>query len=478
MSSPASQLDAGAPEHAETTIRPWRRAMRDFLEAGRHAWLGVALVVLSFVLARAEVEPFVTYFYFFAWYPALLAADGFLVKRVGASLLLHRPLALLSLFCWSVPFWLIYEAINLRIENWYYIGAPESLLASRSFLLISFATVLPGMVYAYLLLSPTRWIANLRSPPFRLTPRGRVTLFSVGVGCVVLPLLFPRYAYALIWIAAPLLLEPWNRSPRWPSLLRDLEFGSPRRVVLLLFSGLLTGLYWECLNVPAAAKWIYTVPFFDLTYGVEMPPLGFLGFAPFALSAYSFLRFLETRGVAVPFETMAERAPVLTRLRDTTRVFLLPVFVAFFSFLVIPALERDTIDSRAGTVQQLRSASRRDRAILGLSGIERLSELVRRGDTPAERLEIAQLLVTTPSRVEKMVEEALLARLRGIGVANTRLLQSVGVDTVRDLAQRDPDELFRALLELGPDAARVKPQRVRTWVRGAREQIANAEQVQ
>lgn len=475
MSAPAAGPDERSGEDAETTIRSRRVALRALMETGQHLWLGLALVAFSYLFARAEVEPFHTYFYFFAWYPGLLALDGLLVKRVGASLLLHRPLALFSLFCWSVPFWLGYEAINLRLENWYYVGAPDSPLVARLFMIVSFATVLPGIVYFYLLLSPTRWIANLRTPPFRATRRVRYAILGLGIVTSLLPIAFPTHAYALIWIALPLLLEPWNRSPRWPSLLRDLEFGSPRRLVLLLVAGLFTGLYWEWMNVPAAAKWIYTVPFFDRALGTEMPPLGFLGFAPFALSAYSFLRFLEQRGLAVPFETATERAPVLARVRDTTRVFVLPVVVAALSFAVVPALEHETIDSRRGSVQELRTASRRDRAILDLSGIDALAELVRAGETHLGRLEIAQLLVTTPARVEAMVEEATLARLRGIGVENARLLSEVGVENVKALAQREPDELFRELRALGKDAARVKPQRVRAWVRGARAETALAD---
>lgn len=475
MSAPVAESDAGSGEGAETTIRSARRSLRSGMEKGRHLWVGLALIAASFFFARAEVEPFHTYFYVFAWYPGLLALDGLLVRRVGASLLLHRPLALFSLFCWSVPFWLAYEAVNLRLENWYYVGAPESPFVSRLFMIVSFATVLPGIVYFYLLLSPARWIANLRTRPFRATTRVRRVIFGAGVLTLLAPLLFPTHAYALIWIAVTLLLEPWNRSPRWPSLLRDLEFGSPRRLVLLLLAGLLTGLYWEWMNVPAAAKWIYTVPFFDCALGTEMPPLGFLGFAPFALSAYSFLRFLEQRGLAVPFETAAERAPVLLRVRDTTRVFVLPIVVAALSFAVVPALEQETIDSRRGSVQELRTASRRDRAILDLSGIDALAELVRAGETHLGRLEIAQLLVTTPARVEAMVEEATLARLRGIGIENARLLSEVGIPNIKALAEREPDELFRELRALGKDAARVKPQRVRAWVRGARAELAVAD---
>ncbi len=454
-------------KRVERTIR----AVESFLAKGRHLALGLGMLLISVFLARFHVAVVETYFYAFAWYSLLLVLDAWLLLRIGVSLILHRPLALLSLLAWSVPFWLLFEAMNLRIENWYYVNVPAGTIAARLFMIVSFATVLPGIVYIYLLLDSTRWLWDFHTKKFRCGVRGRRVLFACGIACATMPLLAPNYAYPLVWCFVPLLLEPLNRRPRWSSLLREFEFGWPRRTILLLVAGMLAGAYWELMNVPATTKWIYTVPFFDRTLNVEMPLLGFLGFAPFALSAYSFLRFLESRGLSVPFEPIAERAPVLARMPTSVRVFLLPALVAFLSFAVVPWMERETIDSRVSLVRHLKNASRRDRAILSLAGLDRLGPFLDKAKSKEGREEIAKILVATGTHVDAIISEAKLAKLRGIGAANARLLMDVGVTNVAALADRDPNQLYTALRALGSSASSVKPQRVREWVRGARDEL-------
>ena len=43
----------------------------------------------------------------------------------------------------------------------------------------------------------------------------------------------------------------------------------------------------------ASARWRYTVPFLGAAKVYEMPVLGFLGFAPFALAAFALYHFLR-----------------------------------------------------------------------------------------------------------------------------------------------------------------------------------------
>jgi hypothetical protein len=457
----------GGESRAQRTIRRARAFAR------RGGLLLVALVLLlAAVLAARGGVPFVReYFYVLAWYPALLALDALLLRRTGRSLLLDRPLALLSLAGWSLPFWLAFELLNLRLANWYYVDVPRDPLAGRLFMIASFATVLPGIAYTYLVLDTVRWpafLTRLRTPQFVARRVVRRTMAGLGVLFLALPMIWPSVAFWMVWGVVPLLLEPLNRRPRWHSLLRDLEFGHPRRIVLLALAGALTGLYWEAMNVLALAKWIYTVPGFDTDSAVEMPPLGFLGFVPFAWSAYSFLRALEIRGLAVPFEPDAERAPILRVVAPHLRVFAIPCLVSFASFAIVPLMERNTVDSRLGRVEDLATASRRERAILALKGVASLDDVAARGGTPQGRSELAALLASTPARVERIASEARMATFRGIGIANAALLREVGVSSIDSLAQREPDELFAALAALGDDASRVKAPRVRHWVLAAR----------
>ncbi|MBP1621033.1 MAG: hypothetical protein H6Q02_1800, partial [Acidobacteria bacterium] len=43
----------------------------------------------------------------------------------------------------------------------------------------------------------------------------------------------------------------------------------------------------------AASRWTYTVPFLGQLKLFEMPALGFLGFAPFALAVFALYQFLR-----------------------------------------------------------------------------------------------------------------------------------------------------------------------------------------
>jgi hypothetical protein len=65
-----------------------------------------------------------------------------------------------------------------------------------------------------------------------------------------------------------------------------LQKGSGRNLYLLLLSGLLCGILWECWNFWAGSKWLYTIPYLGFLKIFEMPILGFFGFPPFAVACY------------------------------------------------------------------------------------------------------------------------------------------------------------------------------------------------
>jgi len=77
---------------------------------------------------------------------------------------------------------------------------------------------------------------------------------------LVLPILFPKIFFPLVWLAFIFLLEPFNYRSGADSILPDLEKGSGRNLYLLLLSGLLCGILWECWNFWAGSKWLYTIP--------------------------------------------------------------------------------------------------------------------------------------------------------------------------------------------------------------------------
>lgn len=433
------------------------------LRAGHHGVLGAVLWTVFLGLALAGVEPVRTYYYVLAWYPALLVVDAWVARKRGWSLLSDRPRALFGAFAWSIPFWLVFEAINLRVENWYYIGAPRDLLSGRIYLLLSFATVLPGLVLVFDLLGAYGWFDGLRMRPYRTTQSFRLRMMAVGWGMVILLLTFPGVFYPLVWVFPILLLEPLCRRPLWPSLLKDLGRGRLGRIARLLLSGLLCGLYWEVMNMAAGARWIYTVPFFDQTLGVEMPPVGFLGFLPFALAGYGFLRVLEIGGLSAPFEEDAV-GPVDQRIPMALRALAFPGAVAVLSLIIVIRLEENTIDARAPAVEAISGIHRREAAILALRGAKECAEFVALGDAEGGVSEIARRLVVPEERVQRLLAEARLAIWKGLGTEHAGQLWRIGVRSVEDLRAADPEWLVAALQRL-PDGKRVRPQRVRVWCR-------------
>ena len=112
----------------------------------RLAWAaGIVGLPLSHYWLVAKIEPFYSSIYCFLWWSYIFVADFAVCKLRGASLLRDRPKEFLFLSVWSVPVWMLFEAVNLRIQNWYYVMAPWTISWGTIFLFLAFGTVLPGI---------------------------------------------------------------------------------------------------------------------------------------------------------------------------------------------------------------------------------------------------------------------------------------------------------------------------------------------
>lgn len=439
--------------------------------------LAVSVVVLAGATAAmlAEVEPFATWYYQFAWYPTLVAADAVMRLRTGRFFLLDRPSFAAALFAWSVPFWLMFELLNFRMMNWYYVFVPRDPAIRWVGISIAFATVLPAILISERLLRSfgvaameTRGLAIGRSTP--------AALQVAGVLMVALALVWPRIFYPLIWGAVTLLLDPWTyrRAPE-RSLLGALEAGRPGRILRLLGGGLLIGVAWELLNSGARSKWIYTVPGLEELKLFEMPLAGFLGFPVLALDGWAFWQALVVAGVAPAPEREGppsgaddvrgarERAARRDRPASARRVspvvrIAVGIAAVLFSAGVLRGLERFTISSYSPRLEDL-------------PGV-RAGPLLAAGYEPFELAaagppEVARATGLPLAEAERAVQRARLATLRGIGTANARALVEAGVGTVETLAEASPEALTRRLDRTG--ARPIPPARVRVWVHAARE---------
>jgi hypothetical protein len=418
---------------------------------------GLAMVAAATILLLRGREPFATWYYIFAWYPVLLAADGAVALtggvqgRRGEFLLLGRKYFLITMLLWSAVVWLFYEVFNFRLENWYYVNVPADRLGRWGGTLIAFATVLPAVFVAEALLNGLNFAKNVRWPTFTVNDRFIAWMRVAGAVMLALVLIWPRYFFPLVWGATMLLVEPENyRRSRAHSLLADLERGEPGRLLRLLMGGAMIGFVWEMLNINARAKWIYTVPGVEELKIFEMPVPGFFGFPPFAVECFILWQALILAGVAVP-----RFGP--TVYATTRKRVLAGVAAVLFSVATLGGMELMTWDSVKPKLVDIAGASG---IHLERAGYDAFSL------AKASPAEIAAAAGAEAHEAATWIESARMATLRGMGTEYLRELQHLGITSIDALAAQDSRKLVSALeASMNQDLVDA---RVRVWIRGAR----------
>ena len=84
---------------------------------------------------------------------------------------------------------------------------------------------------------------------------------------------------------------------------------------------------------------------------------------------------------------------------------------------------------------------------LGAIGVGSIEALLGKGATPGGRKELAEQGDISPKLILEWVNRADLFRIKGIAEEYSDLLETAGVDTVPELAQRNPDNLYAALVK-------------------------------
>lgn len=80
--------------------------------------------------------------------------------------------------------------------------------------------------------------------------------------------------------------------------------------------------------------------------------------------------------------------------------------------------------------------------------IRNTSQLLTAGATPQMRRDLAQRLGVDPKMLLELLNRADLDRINGIGEVYANLLEEAGVDTVKELARRVPENLHATILEI------------------------------
>src|SRR5207302_11143150 len=144
-------------------------------------------------------------------------------------------------------------------HNWSYIGLPHSRWIRWPGYALSYATVMPGILWTTELMNnglsgdstsatgdPPAGVHSPGHPPSWLLP--------VGFAMVLLPLLWPRQFFPLIWGGVFFLAEPYVQKYGGHSLIADWRAGRWRTTVALLISGLICGAFWEFCYYWAGSK--------------------------------------------------------------------------------------------------------------------------------------------------------------------------------------------------------------------------------
>jgi len=106
------------------------------------------------------------------------------------------------------------------------------------------------------------------------------------------------------------------------------------------------------------------------------------------------------------------------------------------------------------------------------AGIATTQALLKKGATRQGRKELAEKTGLTENQLLEWINHADLFRIKGVGPEYADLLEAAGVDTVPELAQRNPDNLYQKLLEVNAEKKLVRRlptlDMVKNWIEQAK----------
>jgi hypothetical protein len=375
-----------------------------------HGVIGLLLLALSEILHLKKIEPFYSWFYCFAWWSYILTIDAIIYHLKGNSLIMDRKKEFFLMIPWSIFVWLIFEAANLSLENWYYINLPHSIVERWVGYAIAYGTVLPGIFETAELLETMGLFNRSSIKKIMISHGDHYALIILGAICLFSSVFIPKYFFPLIWVGFIFLLEPFLYRFGGKSLLRDIEEGKPQKIYLLLIAGLICGLLWEFWNYWALSKWIYTVPFFDEAKGFEMPFLGFLGFPPFAVQAYVMYHFISLFRFGRRWEEPHDQLNPHNKTGPLTAA-LTSVLIVVFSVFIFKAIDSKTVDSYETGLKNAYWIDTKYQKELPKIGIATLDDLLTKTRIKKDKDELALRLLIPREEIHHWVEKTQLVQL-------------------------------------------------------------------
>jgi hypothetical protein len=259
-----------------------------------HGWLGLLLAVIFWIFNWTLPGPRTHWGFFPMWLGYCLAIDGLVYWRTGTSLLTRDWRKYIGLFLVSAPVWWLFEALNLRTQNWIYVGIDGiSFLQYAFWTTLSFTTVIPAVFGGAEFFASFGFLRRLGRGPRIGTDRCTTLGFFVA-GWVTLGLMlaWPQVFFPFVWISPYFILEPLNVWLGNRSLAQWTRDGDWRPVIALWLGVLLTAFFWEMWNYYSFPKWVYHVPWGNWLHVFEMPLLGYGGYLPFSLELFATYHFI------------------------------------------------------------------------------------------------------------------------------------------------------------------------------------------
>ena len=109
---------------------------------------------------------------------------------------------------------------------------------------------------------------------------------------------------------------------------------------------------------------------------------------------------------------------------------------------------------------------------LSAVGITTTAKLLKKGATRKGREELAEVTDISYKLILEWVNHADLFRIKGVGEEYSALLEEAGVDSVPELAQRNPKNLYSKLVETNEEKRLVRQlpsqRQVADWVQQAK----------
>ena len=400
-------------------------------------WVGrVASLLAGEAGLFLDVAPIRMFFFGIAWWSYILLVDACVWRRLGYPLR-NRPKEFWFLAFWSVPLWNLFELLNFRLQNWFYINVPATGPSHSSSTGSRMPLCYRALFETYELLTPTGRKRG-QGPPLADHPAAACRVRRPSDWDAGGPLAWPRR-----WLSADLgfcglprgsVLLLGGHPPL--SLARTTRTGGSPVFLRLLLAGLICGGLWEFWNFWAYTKWLYTVPHFEDLKWFEMPPLGFVGFPVFALECYVLVNLLTSSAVAGAGRHRSGRSRHAARLAIPA----IAVALAFNGF-TYAGIEALTVKSVAPTLAEMEEVD----GEVGRTGAIRCDTpptLLRRTATPERFATLARQIQSRRASCRGCAKEPDWST-SGLGATNYNALRRVGITTIVDLAQHVPPLFFQ-----------------------------------